>query len=175
MIQNELLSFDDLSQPSKTMFVKEKGGEYRVATTKELLNSARNQVGRILNRKNVLNQPSDVKRFIHAKLSGLEHEVFACLFLNAQLALIDYQEMFSGTIDQASVYPREVAKVALRLNASSVIICHNHPSGFSKPSNADIQLTKRLQESLDLFNIRLLDHILVAGARCISFAEAGHM
>lgn len=173
MMQNELLSFDDLSQPSKTLFVKDEGGEYRVANTREVLNAARSQVGRILNRKNVLNEPYKVKTFVNAKLSALEHEVFGCLFLDNQMGLIEYQEMFHGTINETSVYPREVVKVALRLNARSIIICHNHPSGCVDPSRADIELTKALMSSLKLFDIRLLDHILVAGSSSISFAERG--
>ena len=117
--------------------------------------------------------PAAVKEYLCAKLAGFEHEVFAVLFLDTQHRLIEYAEMFRGTIDSASVYPRELVKEALRLNAAAVIVSHNHPSGNPEPSRADEVLTQRLKEALALVDVRTLDHIIVAGGSTISFAERG--
>lgn len=111
--------------------------------------------------------------YLIAKLGGFEHEVFSALFLDAKHRLIQYVEMFRGTIDSASVYPREVVKEALRLNAAAVIFAHNHPSGNPEPSQADKVLTQRLKEALALVDVRSLDHIIVAGQSTVSFAELG--
>ena len=107
------------------------------------------------------------------KLAGFEHEVFAVLFLDTRHRLIEYREMFHGTIDSASVYPREVVKEALRLNAAAVILSHNHPSGSPEPSQADKVLTQRLKEALGLVEVRILDHVIVGGMETVSFAEKG--
>lgn len=117
--------------------------------------------------------PAAVKEYLRAKLAGFEHEVFAVLFLDTQHRLIEYAEMFRGTIDSASVYPRELVKEALRLNAAAVIVSHNHPSGNPEPSGADKVLTQRLKEALALVDVRTLDHIVVAGGSTMSFAERG--
>ncbi len=114
-----------------------------------------------------------VKEYLRAKLAGFEHEVFAVLFMDTQHRLIEYAEMFRGTIDGASVYPRELVKEALRLNAAAVIVSHNHPSGNPEPSGADRTLTQRLKEALGLVDVRVLDHIIVAGTDTTSFAERG--
>lgn len=117
--------------------------------------------------------PAAVKEYLRAKLAGFEHEVFAVLFMDTQHRLIEYAEMFRGTIDGASVYPRELVKEALRLNAAAVIISHNHPSGNPEPSGADRALTQRLKEALGLVDVRVLDHVIVAGTDTTSFAECG--
>ena len=117
--------------------------------------------------------PTAVKEYLRAKLAGFEHEVFAVLFLDTQDRLIEYAEMFRGTIDSASVYPRELVKQALRLNAAAVIVSHNHPSGNPEPSRADEVLTQRLKEALALVDVRTLDHIIVAGSSITSFTERG--
>ena len=119
-----------------------------------------------------LTSPEDSKNFVKLQLSGYEHEVFACLFLNNRHHVIHYEEMFRGTIDGASVYPREVVKTSLAHNAAAVIFAHNHPSGIAEPSEADRHLTRRLQEALKLVDIRVLDHLIV-GKDVISFAERG--
>ncbi|WP_172741601.1 JAB domain-containing protein [Citrobacter youngae] len=112
-----------------------------------------------------------VKEYLRNKLAGFEHEVFAVLFLDTRHRLIEYREMFHGAIDSASVYPREVVKVALRLNAAAVILLHNHPSGNLEPSQADKMLTQRLKEALGLVEVRMLDQVIVAGAGSVSFSE----
>lgn len=173
--QNQFLSFEDLNSQSQALYVKDEAGKYKLAPTKEILLAARVQVNRVLNRGKTLNEPYKVKAFLNAKLSGFEHEVFACLFLDNQLRLIEYQEMFHGTVNSAIAYPREIVKAALRLNAVGVFISHNHPSGATKPSHADIEITNRIKTALDVMGITLLDHILVAGARSISFSEEGYL
>jgi len=117
--------------------------------------------------------PSDVKTFCQLEIGHLEHEVFAALFLNQRHQMIAFVEMFTGTIDGASVYPREVAKAALAHNAAAVIFTHNHPSGTVTPSSADERITTRLVDALSLFDIRVLDHIIVGVKDTASFAEQG--
>jgi DNA repair protein RadC len=119
-----------------------------------------------------ITSPNDTKNYLRLKLSEIEHEVFTVIFLDTRHGVIRYEEMFRGTIDGASVYPREVAKAALACNASAVIFCHNHPSGISEPSLADQAITRRLKDALALIDVRVLDH-LVVGDDITSFAERG--
>jgi DNA repair protein RadC len=107
------------------------------------------------------------------KLSHLEHEVFSAIFLDNRHRILTYEEMFRGTIDGASVHPREVVKRAIQLNAAAVIFAHNHPSGIAEPSKADEAITKRLANALKLIDVRVLDHLIIAGADVVSFAERG--
>mgnify|MGYP000050065359 CR=1 FL=1 len=115
-----------------------------------------------------------VKQYLMTKLSWKDNEVFAVLFLDSQHRLIKYKEMFYGTVDSAAVYPREIVKAALSLNAAAVILAHNHPSGITTPSRADIQITQRIKQALDIIDIRTLDHIIV-GEDAHSFAECGDL
>ena len=119
-----------------------------------------------------LSSPKKVRDFLTIKLAGLEHEVFACLFLDNKNKVIEFVEMFRGTIDGASVYPREVVKEALKHNAAVVIFAHNHPSGDPSPSDADIAITGRLKDALSLVDIRVNDHFII-GKKIVSFAEKG--
>lgn len=121
----------------------------------------------------VLTSPSSVRDFLRLKLSGLEHEVFAGVFLDAQHRVIAYEELFKGTLTQTSVYPREVVKAALRANAGAMILCHNHPSSVAEASHADELLTRQLKEALALIDVKVLDHFIVAGNNFLSFAERG--
>ena len=127
---------------------------------------------RLRTKTTAFTSPNQSKQFVRCKLQQLEHEVFSVLFLDNQNYLIDYTEMFRGTIDSAAVYPREVAKLALELNAAAVILAHNHPSGISVPSSADRNITHKLKSALELFDIRVLDHIII-GDTTYSFAESG--
>ena len=127
---------------------------------------------RLRTKTTTFTSPNQSKHFVRCKLQQLEHEVFSVLFLDNQNYLIEYTEMFRGTIDSASVYPREVAKAALELNAAAVIFAHNHPSGISVPSSADRNITNKLKSALELFDIRVLDHIII-GDTTYSFAESG--
>ncbi len=117
--------------------------------------------------------PDIVKTWLCTRIGNLEHEVFWCLWLDTQHRLITAEEIFRGTINQASVYPREVVKQALSVNAAAVILAHNHPSGLPDPSSADIQLTVNIKKALDLVEVRLLDHFVIANSVGISFAERG--
>lgn len=115
--------------------------------------------------------PDAVRGFLCLKLAALEREVFGVLFLNAQNRLIAFETMFEGTLTQTAVYPREVARAALRHNAASVILAHNHPSGCMEPSKADILLTRSLQQALSLVDVKVLDHFVVGHTNAYSFAE----
>lgn len=117
--------------------------------------------------------PATVRNFATLKLAELEHEMFAVLWLTSQHALIEYEEMFRGTLTQTSVYPREVVKSALRHNAGAAIFAHNHPSGMPAASRADEALTQQLKAARALIDVRVLDHIIVAGMEMLSFAEKG--
>ncbi len=122
----------------------------------------------------VANNPKAAAEICRLKLQNLEHEVFAVLFLDAQNQLIIFSEMFRGTLDGASVYPREVVKETLKYNAAALIFAHNHPSGVAEPSQADIRITERLKQALGLIDVRIIDHIIVgASGETVSFAERG--
>jgi len=123
----------------------------------------------------VFTTPQRVKDYLQMRLGALPHEVFAVLFLDAQQRLIACEEMFRGTLTQTSVYPREVVKRALELNTASVILSHNHPSGVLEPSRADELLTQTLRSSLQLVDVRVLDHVVVGRTGALSFAERGLM
>jgi len=121
-----------------------------------------------------LQSPGQVRAFLMLHLAEQEREVFAALFLNSQNQLIEYQELFRGTLTQTSVYPREVVKTALRLNAGAVLFAHNHPSGLSEPSRADEVLTRSLRDALAVVDVKVLDHFIVAGRGApLSFVERG--
>lgn len=117
--------------------------------------------------------PAAVRDYLRLRLAGRRHEVFVVVFLNAQHRVIAIEEMFRGTLTQTSVYPREVVVAALAHNAADVIFCHNHPSGVAEPSAADRALTHTLRQALALVDVRVLDHLVVAGAGYVSFAERG--
>ncbi len=156
-----------------SLLVRDAEGHYLPATADQILAAARRIVDLKVQRGAPFNAPEVVKEYLGAKLAGFEHEVFAVLFLDNRHRLIDYVEMFRGTIDSASVYPREVVKEALKRNAAAVILSHNHPSGNAEPSQADRTLTGRLKDALSLVDVRTLDHIVVAGLERVSFAELG--
>ncbi|MBU1192125.1 MAG: DNA repair protein RadC [Gammaproteobacteria bacterium] len=126
-----------------------------------------------LQRGDALANPDSTRRFLQSRLRGYPHEVFACLFLDNRHRVIEYEALFRGTIDGASVHPREVVKTALAHNAAAVILAHNHPSGVAEPSQADLHLTRRLREALGLVDIRVLDHLVIGDGEVVSFAERG--
>ena len=123
--------------------------------------------------QNPLTSPHATKQYLKHALHGKKQEVFACLYLDNQHQIIAFEELFKGTLNAASVYPREVVRHVIDKGAAAVIICHNHPSGSTVASEADIQLTKRLIAALDLIDVRILDHMIVAGNEIVSFAEQG--
>ena len=167
MSQLSFSSFDS------SLMVRDAQGRYLLATVEQILEAARQAIERKMQRGTSFTSPAAVKEDLRAKLAGFEHEVFAVLFMDTQHRLIEYAEMFRGTIDGASVYPRELVKEALRLNAAAVIVSHNHPSGNPEPSGADRALTQRLKEALGLVDVRVLDHVIVAGSDTTSLAERG--
>ncbi len=120
-----------------------------------------------------LNSPSAVRDFLRLMIGDLPHEVFVCLFLDAQNRVLATENLFRGTLTQTSVYPREVVKRALAHNAAGVILAHNHPSGAAEPSQADRWLTDQLKAALAMVDVRVLDHFVVAGRNTASFAERG--
>jgi DNA repair protein RadC len=148
-------------------------GSERPATGEEIIAVARHYMSRRVRRGTQLGSPKAAREFLSLKLGTLEREVFAVIFLDKRHRLITYQEMFQGTIDGASVHPREVVKEALKQNAAAVILAHPHPSGVAEPSQADELITRRLKDALDLVDIRVLDHIIIAGGDAISLSERG--
>jgi DNA repair protein RadC len=125
------------------------------------------------NRGEAITDPDLTRRYLKCKLGHYRREVFACMFLDNQHRLISYEELFFGTIDGASVHPREVVKRALENNAAAVIFAHNHPSGIAEPSQADQRITDRLKSALLLIDVRVLDHMIVGEGEVLSFAERG--
>jgi len=134
---------------------------------------SRRLIGEQLQREHVFTQPAVVMGYVQAILASRHQEVFLALFLDSQHRLITSEEMFFGTIDGASVYPREVVRRALHHNASALIFAHNHPSGVAEPSRDDAAITARLKSALQLVDVRVLDHIVVGAGCCVSMAERG--
>ena len=145
---------------------------YRVADEDEILFEAIQIHNRKLSKGESLTSPDKGKDCIQLKLAAFEHEVFVCLFLDNQHRVIACDELFRGTIDGASIYPREVVKATLKHNAAALILAHNHPSGISEPSQADRVITEKLKAALALIDVRVLDHYIV-GETVYSFAEHG--
>ncbi|PXX77964.1 RadC family protein [Rivihabitans pingtungensis] len=144
----------------------------QLAATRELAERA---MAERLFAGDVMNSPDVVRDYLRLRLHRREREVFVALCLSAQNQVLAMEELFQGSLTESRVYPREVARLALARNAAAVIIAHNHPSGSAKASEADIQLTRQLEQALALIDVRLLDHILVAGHQALSFAEQGWM
>ena len=126
-----------------------------------------------LRRADTLTSPADCARFLRIRLRRREREVFAVVFLDSQHRVIQYEELFQGTIDGTSVHPREVVRAALRHNAAAVILAHNHPSGVAEPSQADVRITERLRQALGLIDVRVLDHLVGGDQEVVSLAERG--
>ena len=148
-------------------------GPARVAVLQAALELARRHYDAELRAGPVLGSPLETRRFLIALLRDRPYEVFCCLFLDNRHRLIRCDELFRGTIDGAAVHPREVVREALGHNCAAVILAHNHPSGIAEPSQADELITRRMREALALVDIRVLDHIIVAGPQAISLAERG--
>jgi DNA repair protein RadC len=142
----------------------------RIAAARELMRRA---VAEELLEGSLLTSPHLVREYLRILFAGREHEAFIVLYLNAQHYIIDLEELFQGTLTQTVVFPREVVKRCLWKNAAAVIFAHNHPSGVAEPSNADELLTQGLKSALALVDVRVLDHFIVAGNACLSFAERG--
>ena len=171
---NEYGGLRALLEADGNRFCQTRGlGTAKFVQLQAVLEMARRHLYEPLRRGDALGNPDDTRRFLLARLRDLPHEVFACLFLDNRHRVIAFEEMFRGTIDGASVHPREVVKRALTHNAAAVIFAHNHPSGIAEPSRADELLTRRLKEALALVDIRTLDHLVVGDGITVSFAERG--
>ncbi|CAB3630290.1 hypothetical protein HMPREF3069_23625 [Achromobacter xylosoxidans] len=153
--------------------VREAGGLYRAATPEELLSAAALQLEGALGSRLPVTKPSAAIDYIVTRLALSDVEVFGVMFLDAQLRMIAFEEMFRGTLSETSVYPREVVKAAIRHNAHSILIAHNHPSGSAQPSRADIEVTRRLKEAVGLVNVSLVDHVIVAAGSGHSMSKMG--
>jgi len=166
-------SLRSILKASELDFCRRKGlGRAKYVQLQAVLEIAQRQLAEGIERKDCLTNPTQTMHYIRARLHDREHEIFACLMLDNRNRVIAFREMFRGTIDGASVYPREVVKQALADNAAAVILAHNHPSGVCEPSQADIHITERLKKALALVDIRVLDHVIV-GEEITCLSERG--
>jgi DNA repair protein RadC len=175
LAQSLLDEFEGLAgllQASPPVLSKAKGlGTARRAQLLAVLEMARRVLLQKMRQRDVLNNPDTVKQFLQLQMGAYSQEVFAVIFMDAQYRLLDFHEMFKGTLNQTSVYPREVVKLALDLGAAAVILAHNHPSGDVRPSVADNNLTRTLHTALSMVDIKVLDHIIVGPGQHWSMAE----
>ena len=148
-------------------------GQAKYVQLQAVLEMSRRALQEEMKNGDALNSPRAVRDYLQLLLRGRAQEVFMVIFLDAQNRVLASEELFSGTLTQTSVYPREVVKRALHFNAAAVIFAHNHPSGVTEPSQSDRMLTDALKQSLALVDVRVLDHFIVAGSGCLSFAERG--
>ena len=157
-----------------TQFCQGEGlGSAKFAQLQAVLEMSRRHLHEQMVKGGALESPDATRHFLKAQMRDYEHEVFAALFLDNQHQVISFKELFVGTLDGASVYPREIVKLVLQQNAAAVIFAHNHPSGNVSPSQADRQITNRLKEALALIDVRVLDHFIVGANDEFSFAEHG--
>ena len=148
-------------------------GEAKFAQLQAVLELSRRHLKETLQRGEYLQNPQATRDYLSARLRDLPYEVFACLFLDNQHRVIEFEILFQGTINGASVHPREVVRKTLKHNAAALILAHNHPSGIAEPSSADRHITKQLTEALALIDVRVLDHIVVGDGECVAFSERG--
>ncbi len=157
-------------------FVSDERGKYsasKALTEDQIIKAAKAILHNHVCRGEPMTNPERTRSWLQMQYMDLEHEVFACLFLDNQHCVIAHEVLFRGTIDGASVYPREVVKRALQVNAAALIFIHNHPSGILSPSPADLSITDKLKQALNLFDVRALDHFIVSKMGAYSFAEHG--
>lgn len=163
-----------LSTDLKT-FCQAKGlGEAKYAQLQACLEMSRRFLNESLEREGPLSNPDDAKQFLLMRMRDYGKEIFACLFLDTKNRVIKFEELFIGSLHSAEVHPREVVKQALKYNANALIFAHNHPSGDSKPSQADIEITHTLRDALALMDIKVLDHLII-GSKVASLAEQGYL
>jgi DNA repair protein RadC len=173
VLLDEFGGLKPLLDANETEFCSHRGlGRAKYAQLKAVLEMARRHLFENIRRGDALCSPDDTRNYLAAELQACVHEVFACLFLDNRNRVITFEKMFYGTIDGASVHPREVVRRAIDNNAAAVIFAHNHPSGVAEPSSADRQITQRLKEALVLIDVRVLDHMII-GDEVVSFAERG--
>lgn len=157
----------------ETLYYKDVWGQFKEATPEMTLDAAAHYLESCVNKNPSYSSPSEIKALLRQKLGTLSVEIFGVIWLDTQNRVIKIEEIFRGTINQTSVYPREVVKGALAQNASSVVLFHNHPSGQGTPSRADEQLTQTLKAALALIDVRVLDHLIVTAVTITSMAESG--
>ena len=150
-------------------------GDVRLATLTAVRELASRYFEETLPVGDAIRSPADTEAFLRARLRDREHELFCCLYLDNRHRVLAFEELFRGTIDGTSVYPREVVKQALSANAAAVILAHNHPSGVAEPSQADERITQRIRAALELVDIRLLDHLIIGDGAATSLASRGMM
>ena len=150
-------------------------GEAKAARLGVILELSHRHLAEPLAGRNVLENSTATRNYFRARFRDCSREVFSCLFLNNQHQIVKLEEMFTGTIDAAAVYPREVVKRALYHNAAAVILADNHPSGVAEPSQADVAITRRLKEALDTIDVRVLDHLIIGHSQVVSLAERGQI
>ena len=148
-------------------------GDAKYSQLQAILEMAHRCLNETLAREDALTSPEQTRHYLSLRLQAYPHEVFGCLFLDNRHRVIAFEELFHGTIDGASVHPREVVRRALHHNAAALIFAHNHPSGVAEPSQADRQITLRLKEALALIDVRVLDHIVIGSGETASLAERG--
>ncbi len=171
---DEFGSLRVLLEADLATFSRRKGlGKAKYVQLQAGLELSRRHLMTLLQRGDALTNPDQTRRYLSAQLRDRNQEVFACLFLDNRHRVLAYEELFFGTVDGASVHPRELVRRCIAKNAAAVILAHNHPSGVAEPSRADEQITKRLQEALALVDVRLLDHMVVGDGEVVSFAERG--
>ena len=165
-----------LLESNQKQFCQQHGlGPAKYVQLQAVLEMSRRHLESTLVRGDALTDANTTKHYLQQRLRAYSYEVFACLFLDNKHRMIAFEELFRGTIDGASVYPREVVKQALSNNAAAVIFAHNHPSGIAEPSQADHNITQRLKSALELVDIRVLDHIVIGDGETVSFAETGRL
>lgn len=155
------------------LMVQDAAGVYRAATDQEVVSAAQRVLAKQMRDLPLFDSPAAVRNYLRMRLGLLGYEVFGVLLLDSQNRLIDWVEMFRGTLSQTSVYPRELVKLAMERNAASVVLVHNHPSGAAQPSRADEALTQTLKSALALVDTRVLDHFIVTSENVASMAEMG--
>ncbi|MBI3562051.1 MAG: DNA repair protein RadC [Gammaproteobacteria bacterium] len=171
---HEFGNLRELLTADQTRFCRIKGlGPAKFSSLQAVLEMGRRHLWQTLQQRDAITDPDHAKRYIHARLRDYGHEVFACLFLDTRHRVLQFEELFRGSLHGASVHPREVVKRALYHNAAALILAHNHPSGVAEPSAADRDLTTRLAAALGLVDVRVLDHLVVGESGCISFSERG--
>jgi DNA repair protein RadC len=158
---------------SDTLYIRDSAGQFVAADGGAVLEAARAHLRRRMRRGAALSSPRLVRDFLTVTLGDRGREYFCVMLLDSRHRLLQFVELFRGTIDGASVHPREVVKLVLAEGASSVILVHNHPSQVGEPSHADELITQRLRDALALIDVRVTDHLIVAGSEVVSFAERG--
>lgn len=159
------------ASPTDLQTAKGLGGSARRAQLLAILELSRRVLLQKMRKRDLLNNPDSVKQFLQLQMGAYSQEVFAVVLMDVQYRLLSFQEMFKGTLNQTSVYPREVVKLALDQGAAAVILAHNHPSGDVRPSAADSALTRTLQTALSMVDVKVLDHIIVGPGIHWSMAE----